>query len=66
MFDVKNFLHTAVKPAWMLKQAVLILKLVIVENDEDVSVADVRLSVTLSLSFVRALRHIKLWESEAE
>lgn len=50
----------------MVKQAVSILLLVIVENDEDVSVTDVRLSVTLSLSFVRALRHIKLWESEAE
>lgn len=65
-FDVGNLIHPAVKPAWMVKQAVLILQLVIVKNDKDVSVTDVRLSVTLSLSFVHALRRITLWESEAE
>lgn len=58
--------HTAVKPAWILKQAVLILHLVIVKNDKDVSVTDVRLSVTLSLSFVHTLEHITLWESERQ
>lgn len=44
----------------------LIQQLVIVKNDGDVSVTDVRLSVTLSLSFVLALRHITLWEFESE
>lgn len=43
-----------------VKQAVLILPLVVVEKDEDVSVTDVRLGVTLSLSFVWALRCISL------
>lgn len=43
----------------------LIQQLVIVKNDGDVSVTDVRLSVTLSLLFVHALKHIALWESES-
>lgn len=58
--------HTAAQPAWVSKQPVLIQQLVIVKNDRDVSVTDMRLSVTLSLSFVRALKRITLWESERQ
>lgn len=65
-FDARNYTHPAVKPAWMLKQGVLIQQLVIVKNVGDVSVTDVRLSVTLSLSFVHALKRITLWESERQ
>ncbi len=65
-FDARNYTRAAVKPAWMSKQAVLIQQLVIVKNVRDVSVTDVRLSVTLSLSFVHALKQITLWESERQ
>lgn len=44
----------------------LMQQLVIVKNDGDVSVTDVRLGVTLSLSFVHAPRRITLWESQSE
>lgn len=60
-----TFTHTSIKPAWMLKQAELILQLVIVKNDEDVLVTDAKLSVTLSVSFAHALKRIALWESES-
>lgn len=65
-YDARNYTHTAVKPAWMLKQAALIQQLVIVKNVGDVSVTDVRLSVILSLSFVHALKRITLWECERQ
>lgn len=63
---IPDITHTAVKSAWTLKQPVLMQQLVIVKNDRDVSVTDVRLNVTLSLSFVLALKRIALWESERQ
>lgn len=65
--DVRNDTHTAVKPAWILQtDSVSVQQLVIIKNDGDVSVTDVRLSVTLSLSFVHTLGCITLgvWEAE--
>lgn len=44
----------------------LMQQLVIVKNDRDVSVTDVRLGVTLSLLFVHAPRRITLWESQRQ